>query len=195
MSCILGGFFTFWATRAQVAVQNYRYRPLALQWKFKGLSDFGHGPKESIPWGGEHHRDSLGGEGKVSSLPVFTAPKPRPYTTAQGKQVDLVFSYIGIHFSLVAQLVKNPPAMPETWVRSLGWEDPLEKGRATHSSISAWRIPWTIHGVSESDMTEWPSLYKQYRTSLMRRLRKKSHNQSPCLNILWRQGGSLPPPV
>ena len=43
--------------------------------------------------------------------------------------------------SLVAQLVKNPPAMRETWVRSLGWEDPLEKGKATHSSILAWRIP------------------------------------------------------
>ena len=44
---------------------------------------------------------------------------------------------------LVAQLVKNPPAMWETWVPSLGWEDPLEKGKATHSSILAWRIPWT----------------------------------------------------
>ena len=43
--------------------------------------------------------------------------------------------------SLVAQLVKNLPAVWETWVRSLGWEDPLEKGRATHSSILAWRIP------------------------------------------------------
>ena len=46
--------------------------------------------------------------------------------------------------SLVAQLVQNSPAMPETWVRSLGWEDPLEKGKATHSSILAWRIPWTV---------------------------------------------------
>ena len=46
--------------------------------------------------------------------------------------------------SLVAQLVKNLPAMPETWVRSLGWEDPLEKGTATHSSNTAWRIPWTV---------------------------------------------------
>ena len=45
--------------------------------------------------------------------------------------------------SLVAQLVKNLPAMRETWVRSLGWEDRLEKGTATHSSILAWRIPWT----------------------------------------------------
>ena len=47
--------------------------------------------------------------------------------------------------SLVAQLVKNPPAMQETWVRSLGWEDPLEKGKATHSSILACRIPWTVY--------------------------------------------------
>ena len=46
--------------------------------------------------------------------------------------------------SLVAQLVNNPPAMQETWVRSLGWEDPLEKGKATLSSILAWRIPWTV---------------------------------------------------
>ena len=46
--------------------------------------------------------------------------------------------------SLVAQLVKNPPAMRETWVQSLGWEDLLEKGKATHSSILAWRSPWTV---------------------------------------------------
>ena len=45
--------------------------------------------------------------------------------------------------SLVAQLM-NSPAVPETWVQSLGWEDPLENGTATHSSILAWRIPWTI---------------------------------------------------
>jgi len=47
--------------------------------------------------------------------------------------------------SLVAQLVKkNPPTMRETWVQSLGWEDALEKGEASHSSILAWRIPWTV---------------------------------------------------
>ena len=45
--------------------------------------------------------------------------------------------------SLVAQLVKNLPATSESWVRSLGWEDPLEKGKATHSSVLAWRMPWT----------------------------------------------------
>ena len=49
--------------------------------------------------------------------------------------------------SLVAQLVKNPPAMQETWVQSLDWEDPLEKGKATLSSILAWRIPWTLQSM------------------------------------------------
>ena len=64
------------------------------------------------------------------------------------------FLYIA---SLVAQMVKNPPAKWETWVRFLGWVDPLEEGVAPHSSILAWRIPmdrgaWqaTVHGVSKS---------------------------------------------
>jgi len=55
--------------------------------------------------------------------------------------------YPPLHYSwasLVAQLVKNPPALRETWVPSLGGEDPLEKGTATHSSILPWRIPWTV---------------------------------------------------
>jgi len=63
--------------------------------------------------------------------------------------------------SLVAQMVKNPPAMWETCIWPLDWEDPLEEGMATHSSILAWRIPmdrgtWqaTVHGVSESDSTD-----------------------------------------
>ena len=59
--------------------------------------------------------------------------------------------------SLVAQTVKNPPAMQEIWVPSLGREDPLEKGMATHSNILAWRIPWmeaSVHGVTETDTTE-----------------------------------------
>ena len=46
--------------------------------------------------------------------------------------------------SLVAQVVNRLPAMWETWVQSLGWEDPVEKGKATHSSILAWKIPWTV---------------------------------------------------
>ena len=46
--------------------------------------------------------------------------------------------------TLVAQLVKNPPELRETWDQSLGQEDPLKKGKATHSSILAWRIPWSV---------------------------------------------------
>ena len=64
----------------------------------------------------------------------------------------------------MAQSVKNLPTMQETWVGFLGWEDPLEEGMAIHSSILAWRIPWTEDGPcqgysprsrKESDMTEW----------------------------------------
>ena len=60
----------------------------------------------------------------------------------------------------MAQMVKNPLVMGETWVRSLGWEDPLEKGKATHSSILAWRIPQTAYswGNKELDVTERLSL-------------------------------------
>ena len=59
-----------------------------------------------------------------------------------GEGIDYPLQYSWA--SLVAQLVKNPPTMQETWVQFLGWEDPLEKGKATHSSILAWRIPWTV---------------------------------------------------
>ena len=61
-------------------------------------------------------------------------------STGEGRGYPLQYSWA----SLVAQLVKNPPSMWETWVQSLGWEDPLEKGKATHSSILARRIPWTV---------------------------------------------------
>ena len=71
---------------------------------------------------------------------------------------------LGTRASLVAQLVKNLPAMWETWVRSLGWEDPLEKGKATHSSILAWRIPWTVWstGLQRVRHTEQLSLLEDY---------------------------------
>ena len=61
-------------------------------------------------------------------------------STGEGIGYPLQYSWA----LLVAQLVKTLPAMQETWVRSLGWDDPLEKGKATHSSILTWRIPWTV---------------------------------------------------
>ena len=72
------------------------------------------------------------------------------------KHFSLLTPFIFWAFRL-AQMVKNPPAIWETWVQSLGQENPLEKGMATHSSILAWRIPWTegawqatVHGVAKS---------------------------------------------
>ena len=61
-------------------------------------------------------------------------------STREGIRYPLLYSWA----FLVAQLVKNLPAMQETWVQPLGWEGPLEKEMATHSSILAWRIPWTV---------------------------------------------------
>ena len=75
-----------------------------------------------------------------------------------------------IRASPVTQSVKNPPAMRETWVQSLGWEDPLEKGMATHSSILAWRIPWTaepgrVHEVTKS-WTQLSELHFHFHFSI-----------------------------
>ena len=82
---------------------------------------------------------------------------PRSYACKKKK----LRSLRGIQDSLVAQRLKGLPAMWETWVRSLGREDPLEKEMATHSSILAWRIPWMEEpgglqsmGHKESDMAE-----------------------------------------
>ena len=70
-------------------------------------------------------------------------------------------------------MVKNPPAKREPWVRFLGWEDPLEEGMVTQSSILAWRIPmdrgaWraTVHGVRESDMTKQLSITQEWPQSV-----------------------------
>ena len=79
-------------------------------------------------------KESAYDAGDLSSIPGSGR------STGEGIGYPLQYSWT----SLVAQLVKNPPAMRETWVWSLGWEDLLEKGKATHFSILAWRIPWTV---------------------------------------------------
>ena len=63
-----------------------------------------------------------------------------------GKVMSLLFNMLSrfVRASLVVQLVKNILAILDTWVHSLGWEDPLEKGKAMHSSIQTWRIPWSV---------------------------------------------------
>ena len=80
---------------------------------------------------------------------VVLKPKDRDFMGMQKKnKFSSISKYYGAPYipygaSLVVQLVKKPPAMRQTWVRSLGWEDPWEKGTPTHSSILAWRIPGT----------------------------------------------------
>ena len=76
--------------------------------------------------------------------------------------MEILLRYADIWASLVAQTVKNLLAMKETWVQSLGQEDPLEKGMATHSSILAWRIPWTeesggLQSIGVTKSWTWPS--------------------------------------
>ena len=90
------------------------------------------------------------------SLQCFVKPSVHNIT-ADDSCFCLILSTINLRASLVAQTVKNPPAMQEAWVQSLGWEEPLEEGMATHTSILAWRIltdreAWwaTAHGVAKS---------------------------------------------
>ena len=82
------------------------------------------------------------------------------YTSLTKKEIKVAVFIIWA--SLVAQMVKNPPAMWGTWVQSLDWEDPLEKRMATHSSILAQRIPWTVYSLwsrKELDTAEQLSLH------------------------------------
>ena len=82
---------------------------------------------------GSAGKESTCNAGDPSSIPGFGR------STGEGIGYPLKYSWA----SLVAQLAKKPSATPETWARSLGWEDPLEKETATFSSILSWRIPWT----------------------------------------------------
>ena len=91
--------------------------------------------------------------------------------------------------SLVAQLVKNLPAMLETWVQSLGWEDTLEKGKATHSSSLAWRIPWIIvYGVTKSQtwLSDFHSLHSLTQRSFNSNTYKSIYIFDSPLGSHWR---------
>ena len=90
--------------------------------------------------------------------------------------------------NIVAQLVKNLPAMQEIWVQSLSWEDPLEKGKATYSSILAWNSPlYSPWGRKESDTTEWLSLtwYANITTlSISLKIKRKCINATVSQNVI-----------
>ena len=101
--------------------------------------------KQGFP-GSSAGKESACNAGHPSLIPGLDS------SPGEGTGYPLQYSWV----SLVAQTVKNLPAMWEIWVRSLGWEDLLEKGKPTHSSILAWRIPWAVSpwGHIQSDMTE-----------------------------------------
>ena len=115
------------------------------------------------------------------------------YNTRVWSEVQNINQNLHLHnysASLVAQMVKNTPAMRETWAWSLGWEDALEKGMATHASILAWRIlmerkAWqaTVYGVAELDTTEQLSTHRGYSISETH-LQGKISSDS-VLNLWW----------
>ena len=124
-----------------------------------------HGELSSVPCGDPEgwHAGWMGGRGEAPRSSTFTGQvwrkqRPqcilRPFCLRLTPPLSITYTYQHgkltneLRASLAAQLVKNPPALRETWVRSLGWEDPLEKGTATHSSVLAWRIPWTVSLIS-----------------------------------------------
>ena len=95
-------------------------------------------------------KESACNAGGPSSIPGLAR------STGEGIGYPLQYSWA----SFVAQLVKNPPAMQETWVRSLGWEDPLEKGKATHPGLEN-SMDYVVHGVTKSQ-TRLSNFHFQY---------------------------------
>ena len=121
----------------------------------------------------DSHSGLASPKGTLPQQPV-TTPTPPPIPNQAPKHSNRPKWSRGslIRTPLVAQMVKNPPAMQETWAQSLGWEDPLEEGMATHTSILVQRIPtdkgawWvTVHGVTKSQT--WLSDWAQRSTALL----------------------------
>ena len=123
--CIAGRFFTNWAMKEARKPEGIAKFPSAEE----GISY----PLQ-YSWASLVAQESACNMGDLGSLPGLGR------SPGEGISYPLQYSWA----SLVAQLVKNLPTMKETWVWSLGWEDALEKGKATHSSILAWRIPQTV---------------------------------------------------
>ena len=103
--------------------------------------------------------------------------------------------------SLIVQLVQNPPAMQETPVRFLVWEDPMEKGKASHSNILAWRIPWTLWSMGSQRVGhDWATFTSRFGSSLVgattddlknKKQANKRNTQLFLLGIPWSRGISI----
>ena len=94
--------------------------------------------------------NSVGKESTYNAGDLSSIPGSGRYT---GEGIGYLFQYSWASF--VTQLVKNLPGMWETWVRSLGWRDPLEKGKTTHYSILPWKVPWAIQSMRSQRNQPW----------------------------------------
>ena len=136
------------------------------RWVFSRGQDF---PYSSVD------KESTCNAGDPSSIPGSGR------STEEGIGYPLHYSWA----SLVAQLVKNPPAMQETWVQSLSLEEPLKKGKATYSSILVWRIPWTLQSMGLQRVRhDWSSF-----TSLQncKQVMMSTSNSKYLTSKLWRR--------
>ena len=128
-------------------------------WNGEVLIFEGHGPqnleKQNI---NIHTRKNMCTVPRISQMQWSTSLRLRAHSS------EVFINYLA---SLVAQLVKNLPAMWNTWVQSLGLEDPLEKGKATHSSILTWRIPWTVWSMGSQRVRHDWATFTSYQLSFL----------------------------
>ena len=99
---------------------------------------------------------------ELQYLDIFSSYENSTPTRSQNSRAEKmyrIFNFSVLSSFLVVQLVKNLPAIWETWVQSLCWEDPLEKGMTTHSSILAWIIPWTVQSMGSQSQTRLSDFY------------------------------------
>ena len=135
--CLLTGRYPKWWANGSDTTAGLRFSGLSPDQEHRRLNCQGEGSK--VPWARCVVRSQLAYQLSKRDLVAVREDTQEMMIqfTSEGFCEDL-------WASLVAQAVKNPPAVRETWVWSLDWEDPLEKGKTTHSSILAWRIPWIV---------------------------------------------------
>ena len=120
-----------------------------------------------------------------------------PFRGRKGNNIILAHSWISVppkrRDFLVAQKVKNLPAMQDTWIRSLGWADPLEEGMATHSSILDWRIPWTVEPGRLQPMMSQRVRHECHTHTQRKGVLRKTH-EVHSLGAFIRLQNDIPPP-
>ena len=145
-----GRFFTIWATReAKWTLNSVICNSQPVEVTQESINIWMDEPNVIITHKG--FPDSSAGKESACNAGDFSLIPGLERYPGEGIGYPLQYSWA----SLVVQLVKSLPVMQETWVQSLPWKDPLEKGRATHSIILGWRTPWTIQSIESQRHTQW----------------------------------------